>query len=249
MPSQCLICNENIAVWIICNLTNSESKHRTAVAFPSHIEALQKNIDLSTPSCTLFLFFYFLFFCVHILSFKRINFAVTRKRETVVDMVEKFEAFTRSLSCLIWTCHLEGYCTSAHWRNDRKRDQAGALSERWWKISLSSWETIYPPDLKTTACPRISLRLYVILSQCGEFSSLAKKTISSLDEATIQTELIEFQTSSQIRDALRSAESLCVLWVSCSEEYSTKKKLAFHVLTMFGLTYTCESSFSFMSAI
>lgn len=37
----------------------------------------------------------------------------------------------------------------------------------------------------------------------GELSSLAKKTIPSLDETAIQTQLIEFQTSSQIKDALR----------------------------------------------
>ncbi|KAK6298855.1 hypothetical protein J4Q44_G00303650 [Coregonus suidteri] len=77
----------------------------------------------------------------------------------------------------------------------------------------------------------------------GEFSSLAKKTIPSLDEAAIQTELIEFQTSRQIRDALRSAECLCAFWVACSEEYSTIKKLTFYVPTMFGSTYTCESPF------
>ena len=37
----------------------------------------------------------------------------------------------------------------------------------------------------------------------GEFSSLAKKTIPSLDEAAIQTELSEFQTWSHIRDVCR----------------------------------------------
>jgi hypothetical protein len=79
----------------------------------------------------------------------------------------------------------------------------------------------------------------------GEYSFLAKKTIPSLDEAGNQTELTEFQTSSQSRDALRSAECLFVVGVMLS----TIKKLAFYVQTMFGSTYTCESSFSSMNAI
>lgn len=45
----------------------------------------------------------------------------------------------------------------------------------------------------------------------GERSSLAKKTIPSLDEAANQTELIEFQTSRQIGCAQECGVLVCVL--------------------------------------
>jgi hypothetical protein len=98
------------------------------------------------------------------------------------------------------------------------------------KLSTRFQDYSMPKDIVAFVCDPLTVR------PGGEFSSLAKKTIPSLDEAAIQTELIEFQTSSQIRDALRSAEFLCALWVECSEESSTIKKLAFYVQAMFGST-------------
>ncbi|CAL8315372.1 unnamed protein product [Arctogadus glacialis] len=71
-----------------------------------------------------------------------------------------------------------------------------------------------------------------------EFSSLVKTTMSSLDEATLQLELIDFQSSSLVRDAF-SAHSVEDFWIGCSEEYMGIKKLALYVLTMFPSTYTC----------
>ncbi|KAK1894152.1 L-2-aminoadipate reductase large subunit [Dissostichus eleginoides] len=41
----------------------------------------------------------------------------------------------------------------------------------------------------------------------GDFTSQAKQMIPSLDEAALEMELIDFQTSSLVSDALRSAES------------------------------------------
>ncbi|XP_061589548.1 SCAN domain-containing protein 3-like [Cololabis saira] len=83
----------------------------------------------------------------------------------------------------------------------------------------------------------------------ADFSSLAKETIPLLDEAAFQMELIDFQTTSLVSDALKSAQSVDDFWMTCSDEYSWIKKLAFYVLTMFPSTYTCESAFSSMNAI
>ncbi|CAL8263499.1 unnamed protein product [Merluccius merluccius] len=40
------------------------------------------------------------------------------------------------------------------------------------------------------------------------FSSLAKEMIPSLDQAALEMEIIDFQTTSVVRDALRSAETV-----------------------------------------
>ena len=85
----------------------------------------------------------------------------------------------------------------------------------------------------------------------NNFSSLAKEMIPSLDQAALEMEIIDFQTTSVVQDVLRSAESVSVFWVGllCSEEYSNLKKVALYILTMLPSTYVCESSFSAMNAI
>ena len=85
----------------------------------------------------------------------------------------------------------------------------------------------------------------------GDFSTLAKEMIPSLDEAALEMEIIDFQTTSVVRDALTSAESVVAFWVGLlgSEEYSNLRHVALYVLTMFPPTYVCESSFSAMNVI
>ncbi|KAK0137495.1 SCAN domain-containing protein 3 [Merluccius polli] len=77
---------------------------------------------------------------------------------------------------------------------------------------------------------------------------MSSKNKAAADHLTFEMELIDFQTTSLVKDAFRSAESVSAFWVACSEEHSTKN-LAFYVLTMFPSTYTCESAFSSMNAI
>ncbi|KAJ4935312.1 hypothetical protein JOQ06_016848 [Pogonophryne albipinna] len=57
----------------------------------------------------------------------------------------------------------------------------------------------------------------------GDFTSQAKQMIPSLDEAALEMELIDFQTSSLVSDALRSAESVSAFWVGSSEELKLGK--------------------------
>ena len=82
-----------------------------------------------------------------------------------------------------------------------------------------------------------------------ELSSQAKTVLPSLDEAKFEMELTDFQTTSLVKDAYRSAGSLSDFWIACSEEYGAIKKLAMFVSTMFPSTYTCELAFSSMNAI
>ncbi|KAM3836178.1 SCAN domain-containing protein 3-like [Diretmus argenteus] len=87
-----------------------------------------------------------------------------------------------------------------------------------------------------------------LISPGREFSANLKKVIL-LDEAAIQSELVDIQASSEMKAALRGAESLSTFWVACPQDYGTLRTLAMYVLTMFGSTYTCESAFSKMNTI
>lgn len=75
------------------------------------------------------------------------------------------------------------------------------------------------------------------------FSSLAKEIIPSLDQAALEMEMVDFQTTPVVRDALRSAETVSAFWVGLlgSEKYSNLNKLALFILTMFPSTYVCPS--------
>lgn len=71
-----------------------------------------------------------------------------------------------------------------------------------------------------------------------------------IDEGPLQLEIIDMQASSVLKQALEN-ESITKFWTKCIHvtKFPNIKKLAISVLTMFGSTYTCESSFSHMNAI
>uniref|UniRef100_UPI00358DDDAA SCAN domain-containing protein 3-like n=1 Tax=Myxine glutinosa TaxID=7769 RepID=UPI00358DDDAA len=177
----------------------------------------------------------------------KLNLHLQGRGKTIVDMVEKLESFTRKLELLesdISTGRLLHFSTL-------KTQAPGQVAElmvdfiKQLQVNFTSRFEDYsiPTDIIAFVCDPLTVR------PSGDFSSLAKKIIPSLDEAALQMELIDFQTTSLVSDALRSVESVGACWVACSEEYSMIKRLAFYVLTMFPSTYTCESSFSTMNAI
>uniref|UniRef100_UPI00358F329E general transcription factor II-I repeat domain-containing protein 2A-like n=1 Tax=Myxine glutinosa TaxID=7769 RepID=UPI00358F329E len=177
----------------------------------------------------------------------KLNLHLQGRGKTIVDMVEKLESFTRKLELLesdISTGRLLHFSTL-------KTQAPGQVAElmvdfiKQLQVNFTSRFEDYsiPTDIIAFVCDPLTVR------PSGDFSSLAKKIIPSLDEAALQMELIDFQTTSLVSNALRSVESVGAFWVACSEEYSMIKRLAFYVLTMFPSTYTCESSFSTMNAI
>lgn len=72
----------------------------------------------------------------------------------------------------------------------------------------------------------------------------------SLDKAPLQLELTDIQSSEDLRQSLQLAgfEKFWTHEVS-QEKFPQSRGLALFLLTMFGSTYTCESSFSHMNAI
>ncbi|KAF3859894.1 hypothetical protein F7725_000149 [Dissostichus mawsoni] len=84
----------------------------------------------------------------------------------------------------------------------------------------------------------------------GEFALKAKELIVTLNEASLQLELIDIQSSDDLRQSfqLAGSEKFWTHEVS-HEKFPHSRGLALFVLTMFGSTYTCESAFSHMNAI
>lgn len=73
---------------------------------------------------------------------------------------------------------------------------------------------------------------------------------NDIDEGSLQLEIIDMQESSALKQA-HEKEGFTTFWTKCINvsKFPNTKKLAIFVLTMFGSTYTCESSFSHMNAI
>ena len=176
-----------------------------------------------------------------------LNLQLQGRDKTIVDMVEKLESFTRKLEMLeadISTGRL------LHFSALKKT--AGEVTELMVDF-IKRLRANFTSRFDDYSIPKdiIDFIRDPAVKPADNFSSLAKEMIPSLDQAALEMEIIDFQTTSVVRDALRSAETVSAFWVGqlCSEEYSNLKKVALYILTMFPSTYVCESSFSAMNAI
>jgi len=84
----------------------------------------------------------------------------------------------------------------------------------------------------------------------SDFSSESKTLLPSVDEGSLQLELVDIQSSSALRDDFKEMGATQFWSQGISQElFPNARKIALFILTMFGSTYTCESSFSHMNAI
>lgn len=84
----------------------------------------------------------------------------------------------------------------------------------------------------------------------ADFCVKAKEVMSFIAESIFQMELVDVQSSFALKQHLQS-EGAVDFWSNhvSQYQYPTIRKVALLILTMFGSTYTCESSFSHMNAI
>ncbi|XP_076137839.1 zinc finger BED domain-containing protein 5-like [Alosa pseudoharengus] len=175
----------------------------------------------------------------------QLNLQLQGRGKTIVDLIEKMDSFTRKLELFhsdLSSGRLLHFVTLKSQGGGRV---TGIMTEFIDKLRAN-----FQSRFRDYCVPReiVGFVRDPLSTRSEEFSSLAKTTMSSLDEATLQLELIDFQSSSLVRDVF-SAYSVEDFWIGCSEEYTGIKKLALYVLTMFPSTYTCESSFSSINAI
>ncbi len=83
----------------------------------------------------------------------------------------------------------------------------------------------------------------------GGLSARAKEVVPSIDEGKFTLELVDMQSSVTMAQELRSNRP-AKFWSDINRhQFSNIQKEAIRVLSMFGSTYTCESSFSHMNSI
>ena len=116
---------------------------------------------------------------------------------------------------------------------------------------LTHWKTTLPPGLMISASPVKWWDLLRTLSVWMLRQTLQwKEQLPSLDQGFLQLELIDIHSSDDLQQSLQQAgfEKFWTRVVS-REKFPRSWGLALFLLTMFGSTYTCESSFSHMNAI
>jgi len=174
------------------------------------------------------------------------NLQLQGKEKSVVNLVEKLDAFRRKLD-LFNADFISGKLLHFNTLKTVGESNVTHNMKQFMTQLRENFSTRFD-DFAITRDVLEFVRDPFSVSQGGEFSANAKKLLQ-FDEAAIQIQLIDMQASSEMKAALRGAESLSTFWVSCPQDYGTLKTLAMYVLTMFGSTYTCESGFSKMKSI
>ena len=177
----------------------------------------------------------------------QLNLDLQGKEKIIVDMVEKLEAFIKKLELLdmdISSGRLLHFSTLKKLGSGKVNELMTDFIKQLQDNFTSRFDDYFIPK-ELIAFVREPLQV----KPGGDFSSQAREMIPSIDQAALEMELINFQSTSVVSDALKNADSKTAFWLSCSEEYSNIKILAFYVLTMFPSTYVCESAFSSMNAI
>ncbi|RXN20545.1 SCAN domain-containing 3-like isoform X2 [Labeo rohita] len=175
-----------------------------------------------------------------------LNLQLQGKGKSVVDLVEKLDAFGNKLDLF----HADLLSGRLLHFNTLKTVGEGNITDKM-KTFITQLKDNFSARFNDFFISRDVIgfvRDPFTISPSGEFSTNAVKMLP-LDEAAIQSQLAEIQAAGDMKAALRGAESLSAFWVSCPETYDTLKTLAMYVLTMFGSIYTCEAAFSKMNSV
>uniref|UniRef100_A0A8C6S850 DUF4371 domain-containing protein n=1 Tax=Neogobius melanostomus TaxID=47308 RepID=A0A8C6S850_9GOBI len=156
--------------------------------------------------------------------FGHLNLQLQGRGKIIVDMVEKLESFIKKLELFetdMTSKRLLHFPTLKTHAPKQVTEAMVNFVRHVREEFLSRFEDY--------SCPKeifAFVRDPLSVQANPEFSTIVKKALPSLDEATFELQLTEFHTN-----------------------YREVKKLVFYVLTMFPSTYTCESTFSSMNAI
>ncbi|XP_044133327.1 zinc finger BED domain-containing protein 5-like [Bufo gargarizans] len=89
-----------------------------------------------------------------------------------------------------------------------------------------------------------------LVKNIGRFATEAHHAFTWANSATLQMELIDLQEDAVLKVQLNDCDPV-FFWTKLviPAKYPLIQKIAIHVLTMFGSTYTCESAFSTMNLV
>uniref|UniRef100_A0A3Q3B518 HAT C-terminal dimerisation domain-containing protein n=1 Tax=Kryptolebias marmoratus TaxID=37003 RepID=A0A3Q3B518_KRYMA len=179
-----------------------------------------------------------------------LNLGLQGQNKTVVDLVEKLRAFQRKL--VLFSSDL---CDKLlHFPTLSKLMKSSAHA------SVTQVMLDFLDKLRDNFAARfndfdMSGELMQFVRDPFADTKIPSEALDSLaslhiNEGALQLEIIDMQASSALKHAY-DKEGFMTFWTEWvdAEKFPNMKELAINLLTMFGSTYTCESSFSHMNAI
>lgn len=180
-----------------------------------------------------------------------LNQELQGREKSIADLVDRLCAFEAKLtiltkdlsdSKLMHFPHLREFMTTApgrhitHVMTDFMAKLTENFTQRFQKFTIPKEMLLFARD---PFC----------LAPDGEVSLKAQE-VCCVNESMFQMELVDLQSSFALKTYLQSegADNFWSKHVS-KQQYPTIRKVALQILTMFGSTYTCESSFSHLNAI
>ncbi|XP_072115598.1 SCAN domain-containing protein 3-like [Mobula birostris] len=189
-----------------------------------------------------------LFLCDIMSHLNQLNLQLQGNNHTVADMYEAIEAFWSKLNLLerdirgrkLHFPRLREHCEKNEMQEDPVvKDFVTSLAENFREQLESS--------------PKLSGDILFFLRQPfsiladSQWTAEAKRPVSSIDEATLQMEVLEMGTS----DLLKAQHKVSDFWINLvpQAEFKNTRAVAMLLLALFPSTYICESSFSSMNFI
>ena len=180
-------------------------------------------------------------------NFNQLNMELQGRDKTVAELVEKLHAFQRKLS--LFSADL----CPGKMLNFPTLKKSGLQITEVMSGFIDSLKNNFATGFEDFSISSEVIRFVkdpFCVNVEADFALKGKGLVSSSDEGSLQLELIDIRSSDDLRQSLQQAgfEKFWTHEVS-REKFPHSRGLALFLLTMFGSTYTCESSFSHMNAI
>uniref|UniRef100_A0AAR2LE77 DUF4371 domain-containing protein n=1 Tax=Pygocentrus nattereri TaxID=42514 RepID=A0AAR2LE77_PYGNA len=188
------------------------------------------------------------FLCDITSHLNQLNLQLQGKNHTIADMYEAVEAFRLKLDLFqrdiqgrkLHFPQLQQHCEKNKMQEDAVMQAfLGRLIENF-KVRFESF------NLSSEIL--LFLRQPFSVSADGQWTAEAKRLLPSLDEASLQMEILEISKSDLLKEQHKDV-SVTEFWINMIPQFSQARQIAMLLLTAFPSTYICESSFSSMNII
>ena len=191
------------------------------------------------------------FLCDIMSHLNHLNLQLQGNINTVADMYKAVESFRLKLSHLeqdiqerkLHFPHLQKHCVeNGMQENSAIKDFVTSLEE-----NSREWFENLP---KLSSDILLFLRLPISASADGQCTAEARRLLPSIDEPSLQMEIVEMGTCDLLKAQHKDSE-VTDFWIKVVPQAQLKnmRAIALTLLTMFPSTYVCESSFSSMNSV
>ncbi|KAM9307699.1 general transcription factor II-I repeat domain-containing protein 2B-like [Gastrophryne carolinensis] len=181
-----------------------------------------------------------------------LNAKLQGKNQTITDLVEVLRAFQKKLELF----HIDLQGALLHFPTLSEHVQEAKTKENvfpnhgqlMWNL-IENFKIRFQ-DFTIGQEVLLCIKNPYLVKNIGAFAAEAHHSFTWANTAALQMELIDLQEDVALKAQLHDCDPV-TFWpqLISSEKYPLLQKIAIHVLTMFGSTYTCESAFSTMNLV